>query len=142
MRERGLTTRPAMRKLRRPTGKGRRSQRRAYTASPVGALNTLPPSVSNRTVMPRFAISILLGASLAVTAPMRAAEPEKPASGLSLLRQIEDGFVQVFEKVAPSVVVIETTKKIGLSEEGDLSPFVAPSEEEEQDKESQRDPSP
>ena len=30
---------------------------------------------------------------------------------LSLLKQIDQGFVQVFEKVAPSVVVIEAVKK-------------------------------
>ena len=39
------------------------------------------------------------------------AEPAKPASPLALLRMIDEGFVQVFEKVAPSVVVIEVLRK-------------------------------
>jgi S1-C subfamily serine protease len=39
-----------------------------------------------------------------------------PAKALSLLRQIDEGFVQVFEKVAPAVVVIEATKKTDPTE--------------------------
>ncbi|MCE9609961.1 MAG: trypsin-like peptidase domain-containing protein [Chthoniobacter sp.] len=36
---------------------------------------------------------------------------EKGAAALSLLKTLDEGFVQVFEKVAPSVVVIEATKR-------------------------------
>lgn len=49
---------------------------------------------------------------------------------MGLLRLIEEGFVQVFEKVAPSVVVIETTKRSGELPQEEISPFVTPPEEE------------
>lgn len=49
-------------------------------------------------------------ASLALLGPVCAADPEKGAAALSLLKAIDEGFVQVFEKVAPVVVVIEATK--------------------------------
>ncbi|MES2572414.1 MAG: trypsin-like peptidase domain-containing protein [Verrucomicrobiota bacterium] len=41
----------------------------------------------------------------------RAADAEKAAASLSLLRQIDEGFVAVFEKVAPTVVIVEARKK-------------------------------
>lgn len=46
------------------------------------------------------------------------------ASGnsLALLRQIDEGFVQVFEKAAPSVVVIDASKKPGGWEDFSLAP--------------------
>lgn len=63
-------------------------------------------------------------------------EPPPAPPALSLLRQIDEGFVQVFEKVAPSVVVIQATKKPDpLSDEelGDLgipsTPVPAPTPE-------------
>jgi len=57
--------------------------------------------------MLRTACSLLLAALCAATA----AEPPKPTGALSLLRQLDEGFVAVFEKVAPCVVVIEATKR-------------------------------
>ena len=39
------------------------------------------------------------------------AEPEKPSSALSILKALDEGFVQIYEKVAPSVVVIEAKKR-------------------------------
>lgn len=42
---------------------------------------------------------------------------------LSLLRMIDEGFVQVFEKVAPSVVVIDVTKKVEEGEPEELETF-------------------
>jgi S1-C subfamily serine protease len=58
--------------------------------------------------MLRPSLTALVG--LALLGPVAAAEPEKAAAALNLLRAIDEGFVQVFEKVAPSVVVIEATK--------------------------------
>ena len=60
--------------------------------------------------------------ALAATAAPRlsVAEGEAPAtsaSPLSLLRQIDEGFVQVFEKVAPAVVVIEASKRADETED-------------------------
>ena len=66
----------------------------------------------------------LLSSALLAALPVSAAEPEKPASPLSLLRQIDEGFVQVFEKVAPAVVVINATKKqTSEDEEGEEKGF-------------------
>src|SRR3954454_6256724 len=61
--------------------------------------------------MPRLPILLLLLAAAAPRVSRGEAEPPKPGSPLALLRQIDEGFVQVFEKVAPSVVVIEVLKK-------------------------------
>ena len=58
--------------------------------------------------MLRPSLTAVVGLALLGTA--MAVEPDKAASALNLLRAIDDGFVQVFEKVAPSVVVIEATK--------------------------------
>jgi S1-C subfamily serine protease len=57
--------------------------------------------------MHRFLLPLLLLAPLAHAAD----EPPKPGSAIALLKMIDDGFVQIFEKVAPSVVVIEVQKK-------------------------------
>jgi S1-C subfamily serine protease len=51
-----------------------------------------------------------------VVLPWRAAsaadgDKEKGAAALGLLKAIDDGFVQVYEKVAPAVVVIDATKR-------------------------------
>lgn len=64
------------------------------------------------------ALGILGGAVLAAEAP--------PAGGaLSLLRQLDAGFVEVFEKVAPSVVVIDATRKVDPEDRElrDIEPF-------------------
>ncbi len=58
--------------------------------------------------MHRFLLPLLLLAPLAHAAEV---EPPKPGSAIALLKMIDDGFVQIFEKVAPSVVVIEVQKK-------------------------------
>ncbi len=58
--------------------------------------------------MLRPSFAALLG--LALLGRMHAAEPEKAAAALHLLKVLDDGFVQVFEKVAPTVVIIEATK--------------------------------
>src|SRR5438552_336933 len=39
-------------------------------------------------------------------------EPSKGAAALGLLKAIDEGFVQVFEKVAPAVVVIDARKPV------------------------------
>ena len=65
-----------------------------------------------------FAAALLLGI------PAWAADDAaKPAPALSLLKQIDQGFVQVFEKVAPSVVVIESVKKDDEEEAADFQRF-------------------
>ncbi len=61
-----------------------------------------------------FVLAALVGGSV------RAADGEKGAAALSLLKAIDEGFVRVFEKVAPTVVVIEATKR---AEEGDREPM-------------------
>ena len=61
-----------------------------------------------------FALAVTVGESLP------AAEPEKGAAALRLLKSIDEGFVQVFEKVAPAVVVIEAVKR---SEEEEREPL-------------------
>ncbi len=45
------------------------------------------------------------------TPPEAAATPQDLSTPLGLLRQLDRGFVEVFKKVAPAVVVISTTKK-------------------------------
>src|SRR6187455_185330 len=101
MRERGLTMSPAMAA---PTV----GDRAAKSTRP--RLNKRPRGVSEtRFAMPRLALPALLALALGVSA-VPAAEPEK-GSPLSLLRAIDEGFTQLFEKIAPSVVVIEAVKK-------------------------------
>lgn len=55
--------------------------------------------------------------------PGASASPEKSANkaaaAMGLLRQIEEGFVAVFEKVAPSVVVVDAQKKSVPEEDSD-----------------------
>ena len=73
--------------------------------------------------MPRH-LSHTLAAALLLGIPAWAAdEAAKPAPALSLLKQIDQGFVQVFEKVAPSVVVIESVKKDDDEEAADFQRF-------------------
>lgn len=54
------------------------------------------------------------------SAPLRA---ENTFSGGNILRQVEAGFVEVYEKVAPAVVVIEATKKPEEVDSDDSKPF-------------------
>ena len=65
--------------------------------------------------MSRATFSAIAGAALLAVPGVRGAEeeksPEKTASALGLLRQIDEAFVAVFEKVAPAVVVIEAAKR-------------------------------
>ena len=76
----------------------------------------------SRFLMVRMSITLaaVLGAALALAA---GAEPEKPGGALSILRQLDEGFVQVFEKVAPAVVVIEAEKKIEEEERDEIKGF-------------------
>ena len=61
--------------------------------------------------MPR-ALSHAIAAALLMSLPGWAAgEPAATTPAISLLKKIDEGFVQVFEKVAPAVVVIEAVKK-------------------------------
>ena len=54
---------------------------------------------------------------------VRAADEAKGAAALSLLKTIDEGFVQIFEKVAPSVVVIEATKRAEEEDDEALKGF-------------------
>ncbi len=58
--------------------------------------------------MSRSLLIVFLGTALFTQ--VRGADPEKAAASLSVLKAIDEGFVQVYEKVAPAVVVIEATK--------------------------------
>ena len=64
-----------------------------------------------------FAVAALAGGS------GWAADAEKGAAALSLLKTLDEGFVQVFEKVAPSVVVIEAVKHAEDEEREPLKGF-------------------
>ncbi len=59
--------------------------------------------------------------SLSTYAANDPAPKSDPAAALTLLHQLDSGFSALFEKVAPSVVVIEARKKPALDEEGDES---------------------
>ena len=86
----------------------------------VGLLNTPPGTLSHRhPAMRLFLATVFLVAALAGGSG-RAADAEKGAAALSLLKTLDEGFVQVFEKVAPSVVVIEATKR---TEDEDREPL-------------------
>jgi len=70
--------------------------------------------------MLRSLLTAFLG--IALLSQARAADPEKAAAALGVLKAIDEGFVQVYEKVAPAVVVIEATK-IREEEEADGNAF-------------------
>ena len=73
--------------------------------------------------MPR-ALSLSIAAALLISVPaFPAGEPAAAAGALSLLKQIDLGFVQVFEKVAPSVVVIDAVRKSDDDDETGLPRF-------------------
>lgn len=67
---------------------------------------------------------IVLPVAVRAQAPGSPTETAKPASSLALLRQLDEGFVQVFEKAAPSVVVINVAKRTAdnLEDEPNISP--------------------
>ncbi len=91
------------------------------------SLRVMPPVI-------REMMAVCLGAAL-VSAPAlcRAQEPETPpaekppptpsAPQKSLLKQIDEGFVEVYEKVVPAVVIIVATKKLDESEPEDPKGF-------------------
>ena len=62
-------------------------------------------------------------AALFSSAIISSADEPAKAPAVSLLRQIDQGFVQVFEKVAPSVVVIEAVKRDDDVDAGDIQRF-------------------
>jgi serine protease Do len=74
------------------------------------ALNSPPLSLSHPVPMPRFLLH-LFALSAILFQNGWAADEDKASDPIGLLRKIDEGFVAVFEKVAPSVVVIETTKR-------------------------------
>src|SRR5437764_1473127 len=96
------------------------SLRRGGRASYI--LRPMPPMIGR-------SFAACLGAVL-IAAPLagRAQEPEsspveKPVSALapqkSILKQMDEGFVEIYEKVVPAVVIIVATKKIDESEPDD-----------------------
>ena len=70
-----------------------------------------------RTPLTFLALIALSGGAL------RAADGEKGAAALKLLKTIDEGFVQIFEKVAPSVVVIEATQRVEEDDRESLKDF-------------------
>lgn len=73
--------------------------------------------------MVRPAFFALLSFCYAMVSVAHAQDLEK-AEPLALLRLIDRGFTQVFERVAPTVVVIEATKKPELDGEDEISGFM------------------
>jgi S1-C subfamily serine protease len=76
----------------------------------------------------RRSLPVLAGALTLAHGLLCAEEPEPPPQpppkpAMSLLRQIDEGFVQVYEKVAPSVVIIDVTKRVEENEGEDLETF-------------------
>ncbi len=74
-------------------------------------------------VMPRLFLPTIFAALLAATSMPVRSELAPAVTPLSLLKQIDQGFVQVFEKVAPSVVVIEAEKHDDEEEPADIQRF-------------------
>ena len=72
----------------------------------------------------RPSLTALLAAALLASPGVRAADAEKGTAALNLLKAIDDGFVAVFEKVAPAVVVIEATKRAEEDERDSLKGLV------------------
>ena len=73
--------------------------------------------------MPRILPNTLSAALLSGASAIGADAPVPVPGALSLLKQIDQGFVQVFEKVAPSVVVIEAAKIDDDEESADVRRF-------------------
>lgn len=73
-------------------------------------------------IVPRFSIPIIAALSAISTA---SAAPETPAASTApkdVIHQLDDAFVGVFEKVAPSVVIIEADKKAGEAKDDSDEP--------------------
>ena len=66
-----------------------------------------------------FALAVLPFAGVSAADGDKDKEKEKGAAALGLLKAIDEGFVQVFDKVAPAVVIIDTTKR-PLDDDEDL----------------------
>ncbi|MDB6153108.1 MAG: 2-alkenal reductase [Chthoniobacteraceae bacterium] len=56
-------------------------------------------------------------AALILLSSLHAGAAETDKAALGLLRQIDEGFVAVFEKVAPAVVIVESRKKAAAEDE-------------------------
>ena len=69
--------------------------------------------------MRRLAASAVFASLLAGGECRAEEEKASPSPALSLLRQIDEGFVQVFERVAPAVVVVEANKRVSDNEARD-----------------------
>ncbi|MDQ3624331.1 MAG: trypsin-like peptidase domain-containing protein [Verrucomicrobiota bacterium] len=67
--------------------------------------------------------ALFFGLTLLTPLAVRAEEPPRNPGGITLLRALDQGFVEVFEKVAPSVVVITAVKRGNADEELDLRGF-------------------
>src|SRR5215213_1283298 len=99
----------------------------------MSRLNEVAARLSEtRFAMTRLALPALLAVAIG-TGPMQAAEPEK-GSPLSLLRAIDEGFTQLFEKIAPSVVVIEAVKKTDAEDREELKSFESFLKENEEER--------
>ena len=72
---------------------------------------------------PRFPLFALLCAGLILPAAAGAEEGEAKPNPLTILHALDEGFVQVYEKVAPSVVIIDVTKKRDESEAEESGDF-------------------
>ena len=59
----------------------------------------------------------------ATEAPTEKSPSQKGDAALKLLKLLDEGFSQVFEKVAPSVVIIEATKRTSKEEPDELKGF-------------------
>jgi serine protease Do len=59
----------------------------------------------------------------ATEAPTEKSPSQKGDAALTLLKLLDEGFSQVFEKVAPSVVIIEATKRASKEEPDELKGF-------------------
>src|SRR5436190_24237096 len=57
-----------------------------------------------------FSVALLPAVGVLAEEPPK--DPAEGAAALSLLKAIDEGFVQVFEKVAPAVVVIDARKPV------------------------------
>ena len=73
--------------------------------------------------MARILQNTLSAALLSGAIAMGADAPVPVPGAVSLLKQIDQGFVQIFEKVAPSVVVIEAVKTDDDDESADVRRF-------------------
>ena len=72
--------------------------------------------------MPR-SLPLLLALAFAPFASAQEPGPDKAEKALGILRQIDEGFVQLFEKVSPTVVVIEAMKPVSAEEGEEMKGF-------------------